>query len=826
MAPDDASESRFARRITIWLSSYAVIGCLVTLVGWIAGVRRLTDWLDSGISMFANTSVVGFCAGTGLLLMLREKRWRAAAAGGLGLLTASVGAATLVEHFFGVSFGIDTLLVKQPWGGAAVAPGRMGPPASLCFTLIGIAIWLRSRNSVWRKAVPWIGVFVSGAAVLALVGYGFNADPLFAVARLTGIAMQTGTIILALGMAVIASVPDLEPVRTLRERSAAGLLLRKALPFTTLLPIALGWLFLKGREAEWIDRGMGTAMLVLLLVSIFSILLWLCAAAIAAHEKASRSSEQRLAQLISLMPAGVYTCDGDGRITFFNRRAAGIWGTTPVVGADLQRFCGSFRLLQPDGTPIPHDQSPMAAAVRSAIAIRNREAIIERPDGSRITASVNIDPLFDSDGKHCGAINVFQDVSDAKRIASQQQAVYELAATVNRAAALPDICNAALTALCRIMESERVAILLASDNDPKLRFAASRGLSDEYRAGLELHSPWIDVDCGPQLGCINDTRTAVLSEPLRVTMEREQVRAAITVPLTYQQRLLGRLLIQYDNPRAFGPEEVRPAEAIANQVVFALERHRASEALERLVNERTASLRSAVAQLEEFSYTVSHDLRAPLRGMKVYAEALLEDFAALLPEEARNYLDRIASTAERLDKMILDVLTFSRISRAEIHLERVPMERLLRRIVEDSPGMHSPQAEIEIAPLPDVLGHEPSLTQAFSNLLHNAVKFVPPNVIPRIRIHSERNNGHVRFWIEDNGIGIDPKVQHRLFNMFERVHPNLKYDGTGVGLAIVRKAIERMGGTVGLESDGLKGSRFWIEIRPADTPPAKAANSG
>jgi signal transduction histidine kinase len=202
----------------------------------------------------------------------------------------------------------------------------------------------------------------------------------------------------------------------------------------------------------------------------------------------------------------------------------------------------------------------------------------------------------------------------------------------------------------------------------------------------------------------------------------------------------------------------------------------------------------------------------PLRGMQAYSEAILKDFPDALPNEAIDYLKRIASNAKRLDKMVLDVLTFSRLARADFKLERVNLDRLLHQIVEHYPGLQSPIAEIQIDPLPDVMGHEPSLTQAFSNLLSNSVKFIEPGVKPNVRVWAERNNGHIRLCVADNGIGVDPKFQHRLFSMFERIHPNLKKEGTGVGLAIVKKAVERMGGTVGMESDGKNGSRFWFEV--------------
>jgi PAS domain S-box-containing protein len=239
---------------------------------------------------------------------------------------------------------------------------------------------------------------------------------------------------------------------------------------------------------------------------------------------------------------------------------------------------------------------------------------------------------------------------------------------------------------------------------------------------------------------------------------------------------------------------------------------KANEYLEHRVQERTHELAEAVAQMEEFSYTVSHDIRAPLRGMQVYSQALLEDYGPNLEREARHCLERIAENATRLDRMVLDVLTFSRVSRSEIQLERVSLDKLVRHLVQHYPDMQPPRALLSIEPLEDVIGHEPSLTQALSNLLTNAVKFVAPGVMPKVRIWTELRDGNVRLSIADNGIGIKPCHQNRLFRMFERIHPTLPYEGTGVGLAIVRKALNRMGGDTGMESDGVSGSRFWIEL--------------
>ncbi len=244
---------------------------------------------------------------------------------------------------------------------------------------------------------------------------------------------------------------------------------------------------------------------------------------------------------------------------------------------------------------------------------------------------------------------------------------------------------------------------------------------------------------------------------------------------------------------------------------------RTNEELEERVQILTASLMEANAQMEEFSYTISHDMRAPLRAMLAYSNVLLEDCGDLMASkpEAAGYVKRIAENARRLDKMVLDVLAFTRTARNEMPLDRVCTEKVVRELLEHDPALQAPRAEVQVEPLADIMGHEASLSQVVSNLLTNAVKFAVPGSIPKVRIWTEKRGEDVRLWVEDWGIGIDPQYHHRLFRMFERVHPELSYEGTGVGLAIVRKATERMRGTLGVESDGRNGSRFWIQLRGA-----------
>ena len=251
--------------------------------------------------------------------------------------------------------------------------------------------------------------------------------------------------------------------------------------------------------------------------------------------------------------------------------------------------------------------------------------------------------------------------------------------------------------------------------------------------------------------------------------------------------------------------------------------------LEGLIAARTAKLQDAVTELEAFSYSVAHDLRAPLRAMQGYADALLEDSSLDLNPESRNYVQRIQRAAARLDRLTREVLTYSQLSRQAIDLQTINLEKLVREIVDHYPELSANAHYIEIrSPLLPAIGHESLLTQALSNLLVNACKFMPDGAAPKVVVHTERvafthassdtasqpsdAPAWVRIWIEDNGIGIAPEHRNRLFQIFGRIHPSDKYEGTGIGLAIVKKAAERMGGSVGFQSQVGKGSRFWLQL--------------
>jgi PAS domain S-box-containing protein len=266
---------------------------------------------------------------------------------------------------------------------------------------------------------------------------------------------------------------------------------------------------------------------------------------------------------------------------------------------------------------------------------------------------------------------------------------------------------------------------------------------------------------------------------------------------------------------------------------------RSNEELEQLVRQRTAKLQELVGELEHFSYTITHDMRAPLRAMRAFAEMLKEDEQQRLGADQRNFVGRIVAGAERMDALIIDALNYSKAVRSELPLGPVDVERLLRGILDTYPEFQA--AEIAIAgKLPLVMGNEAALTQCFSNLIGNAVKFVQPGAMAKVKIWGEvlahghyadrhdadgrhpgrQQPGWVRLWVEDSGIGISKEMLPRVFHMF--AHGSNPQAGTGIGLALARKVVERMGGRIGVETELGRGSRFWVELKMGDVKHAAA----
>jgi signal transduction histidine kinase len=312
-------------------------------------------------------------------------------------------------------------------------------------------------------------------------------------------------------------------------------------------------------------------------------------------------------------------------------------------------------------------------------------------------------------------------------------------------------------------------------------------------------------------------------------------QSSIVVPMKVQGRILGAMEIQSVEPSAFRPEHVATLEMAAHLAglavsnAHALERERATRAqaearaveLEESVRERLRELASKNRELEAFSFTVAHDLRAPLRALLSLSETLLRK-SDLDPARVRADIDAIHQSSDKMARLVTDLLTFARTNEASVRRGLVDMTHVAREVLQDLEGAE-PDRKTDLRVQENLyVEADPALLRILlDNLLGNAWKFTSKKPITTIRVGARLEQGEVRYFVEDHGVGYDPREAARLFGAFQRLHKPNEYEGTGLGLATAQRIVKRHGGRIWGETKPGAGATFWFTL-----PPVRAKADG
>jgi PAS domain S-box-containing protein len=521
--------------------------------------------------------------------------------------------------------------------------------------------------------------------------------------------------------------------------------------------------------------------------------------------KRAEAARNAMAAILADSDDAVIAKSLEGRITSWNRGAERLFGyrAEQVLGK-------SIRLLIPPDRQEEEDRT--LAAIRRGEKVEHYESVRLTSEGRLIDVSITSSPIRDSSGQIVGASKIARDITDRKRAEEQLRLQAAALSSTANAVVITDPAGAIRWVNPAFEQLTGYSAAEAVGHNPRL-------LKSGRHDATFFKSLWDTVLAGQVW------RGELINKRKDGREYTEQM--TITPVPDAAGKAAHFVAIKQDIT------EIARAREILN---------RSKEELEGLVKERTARLQEAMGELEHMSYSMIHDMRAPLRAMQSFAMLLEEECAGCLRTQGLDYFRRIRESANRLDRLITDALNYNEVVRAELPTAPVEVVRLLRGMLETYPDLHPSKADItiEFAEL-NVLGNESLLTQCLGNLLSNAAKFVAPGVRPQIRVGaqignverqsveaSERGASHpehaahtprstlpdrrVRIWVEDNGIGIPAEAQDKIFRMFQRMHRESEYPGTGIGLTIVKKAAERMGGRVGLESEPGRGSRFWIDL--------------
>jgi light-regulated signal transduction histidine kinase (bacteriophytochrome) len=235
--------------------------------------------------------------------------------------------------------------------------------------------------------------------------------------------------------------------------------------------------------------------------------------------------------------------------------------------------------------------------------------------------------------------------------------------------------------------------------------------------------------------------------------------------------------------------------------------------LEQRVIERTAQLEAANKELEAFTYSVSHDLRAPLRAVDGFSRFVLEDYENKLDSEGKRLLNLIRSNIQKMDQLITDLLALSRVTRCELNFSGIDMTQMAISMFKETAAPDvTDKISLAVDPLPEAYADPTYMRQVWANLIANAIKFSSKEKKPLIKICGRTENGFNVYYVKDNGVGFNPEYKHKLFGVFQRLHKSDDFEGTGVGLAIVQRIIHRHGGKVWAEGKEGKGATFWFSL--------------
>jgi light-regulated signal transduction histidine kinase (bacteriophytochrome) len=292
----------------------------------------------------------------------------------------------------------------------------------------------------------------------------------------------------------------------------------------------------------------------------------------------------------------------------------------------------------------------------------------------------------------------------------------------------------------------------------------------------------------------------------------------MAVPMIAGGELIGALSFGGEQD-SFPAEQIAIAQEVATQLAIAIAQARLfervkrnAEELEIRVRERTLALEAANKELESFSYSVSHDLRAPLRAIDGFSRIVLEDYAAKLDAEGLRLLGVIRDNSRKMGQLIDDLLEYSRLGRKPLSSAKIDMQRLVEEVLGELQATGGTSPRLDVGALPPARGDATLLKRAWTNLLANALKFSSKREQPVIEVSGHENGAQCVYCVKDNGAGFDMRYCDKLFNVFQRLHREEEFEGTGVGLAIVQRVISRHGGRVWAEGKVDAGAAFYFSL--------------
>lgn len=779
-----------------------IIGCLV-LLGWQFEIDILKRPVPRLVAMNPLTALSFALSGTSLLLGInsRKKNEYSVFALVISIIVLLAGLSKVVSILTGYDLHIDTLLFHSSLEQDVIAntPNRMAPNSAFNFVLAGITlIILNYKNTKALILAQLFALIILLLGLLSILGYLYKVNSFYGFASYMPMSVHAAISFLLFSLAVLFLNPDQGIMRNFTSTYTGSTSARFLVPAAILIPAFLGYLRLLGDWSGLYSKEFGVALLVLSIIIVFLILIWNHAASLNKKDALKKIAEEDLKQLNAELEQKVKdrteeVIRNESRYRSMIENASDIismideHNAIHYINPAIENISGysieEIRAL--DRSALQHPDDREKARTNFNFALKNPDRAIPvqvriiHKSGKVIWLEGIIKNLL-----HDNSINAI--VSTYRDVTERKEAEEKALASERKI----------WHTLDKMMEGIQI---IGSDwkyiyvNEAVARQGK---YSREELIGYTMMEKYPGIENSKLFEVLKKCMNEGVSELLENEFEHNDGSKG-WFELSIQPVPEGIFILSLD---------------ITNRKAAELAIHKLNEELEDRVTERTAQLEAVNKELEAFSYSVSHDLRAPLRAVNGYARMIEEDYRAVLDDEGKRLLGIVQYNAQRMGILIDDLLSFSRLGRKEIQKSTIDVKELIEANLSELDKMIPHKAEIRIKQLINLEADYALINQVFLNLISNAIKYSAKKEKPVIEISSEIKGQEVVYCIRDNGAGFDMKYGHKLFGVFQRLHGSDEFEGTGVGLAIVQRIINKHGGKVWAEGKVNEGAAFYFSL--------------